>query len=297
MAASVHQRLLDKARKQHRPFNEMLQYLAMERLLYRLSCSPFAADFILKGALMLSVWHIAGSRPTMDIDLLGRTSNDHDHVADIIRNLCVQAVDEDDGFVFDPDSVIVSKITEDATYEGSRIRFQGHLGNARLDLQIDIGFGDDVIPRPQDIELPSILGFPAPKLRGYTKESSIAEKFSAMLELRELNSRVKDFFDIWILSRQCDFDGTILRMAIESVLSKRSLTLTLPPIAFQDTFASAPIKDSQWKGFLRKNKLTSVPQQFPDVTSAVAEFLSPVIDSIANGHLFACSWKAPGPWR
>jgi hypothetical protein len=163
-------------------------------------------------------------------------------------------------------------------------------------LQIDIGFGDDVVPGPQDIELPSMLDLPVPKLRGYTRESSIAEKFSAMLELGELNSRVKDFFDIWILSRQFDFDGQPLILAISNVLSKRAIKLEFPLTAFQDHFTKNPVKDNQWKGFLRKSHLDFAPQQFCEVAALVEGFLSPVIEALHGERPFDCFWKAPGPW-
>jgi hypothetical protein len=295
IAASVHQRLLDKARRDGRPFNEMLQYLAMERFLYRLAESPHSASFILKGALMFSAWKVSLPRPTMDIDLLGRASNDLDHIAGIVRQLCLQPV-EDDGFVFDPRTVNAARITEDADYEGVRVRFRGRLGNARLAIQIDIGFGDDVVPEPQDIELPSMLDLPVPRLMGYTRESSIAEKFSAMLELGELNSRVKDFFDIWFLSRHFDFDGQALVLAIVNVLSKRAIMLDLPITAFQDGFTKNPVKDSQWKGFLRKSHLDYAPEQFCDVVAMVENFLSPALEAMHNARPFDCFWKAAGPW-
>lgn len=296
VAASVHQRLLDKARRDDRPFNEMLQYLAMERFLYRLAESPHAANFILKGALMFPAWNVALPRPTMDIDLLGRAPNDLEHIAEVMRQICHQSV-EDDGFVFDPETVNASRITEDSDYEGVRVRFRGSLGNARLAMQIDIGFGDEVVPEPQDIEFPSMLNLPVPKLKGYTRESSIAEKFSAMLQRGEINSRVKDFFDIWLLSRQFYFDGQALQIAIASVLSKRKTELVLPITAFQDRFTKSPGKNSQWKGFLRKNHLDYAPDQFYEVVALVESFLSPVLKAMKSEQAFNHIWKPTGPWQ
>lgn len=296
MAASVHQRLLNKAREEARPFNEMLQYLAMERFLYRLAQSPYANDFVLKGALMLSAWKVPSPRPTMDIDLLAHTKNDLQQLADIIQRICSEPV-ERDGFVFDPGSVAASRISADAEYEGVRIRFRGNLGNARLVLQIDVGFGDEIVPGPQDIELPSILGFPVPKIKGYTRESSISEKLCAMLELGELNSRVKDFFDIWLLSRQFDFSGQTLLKAIASVLSNRAIILRLPPSAFENTFIESPVKQSQWQGFLRKSQLAIAPREFSEAAHCVAGFLTPPLEATAAEQPFPQFWKAPGPWQ
>lgn len=212
-AASVRQRLLNRARSDRRPFNELLQYYAMERLLYRLSQSPHADRFILKGALMLRAWHTPLVRPTMDIDFLGRTSNEEGSIAAQVREILSVAVNPD-GLVFDPDSIQAERITEDADYEGIRIRFKGRLDSARANMQIDIGFGDIVFPGPELSELPTLLNSPAPRLLCYSRESAIAEKFEAMVKLRELNSRMKDFYDIWLLSRQFDFAGENMAEAI-----------------------------------------------------------------------------------
>lgn len=201
LPASVHQRLLNRAKRDYRPFNELLQYYAMERFLYRLAQSPHANRFILKGALMMRAWRSPESRPTMDIDLLEKTNNEEVSILAQIRDvLDVEVVP--DGMTFNPASIYAERITEDADYEGIRIRFLGALGSARVNLQIDIGFGDVVFPGPETIELPTMLDFPGPRLWCYSRESTIAEKFEAMVKLGELNSRMKDFYDIWSLSRQ-----------------------------------------------------------------------------------------------
>jgi len=190
IALSVHQRLLNKARQTSRTFNELLQHYAIERFLYRISKSPNSDRFILKGALMFTVWSRLNSRPTMDIDLLGRIDNSLDVIVAAMQDACKSEV-ENDGMVFDPESVIAVRITEDAEYQGVRVRIQGNLGNARISLQIDIGFGDEVYPHPGKIQYPTLLDFPAPELSGYTMESTIAEKFQAMVKLGLLNSRMK----------------------------------------------------------------------------------------------------------
>ncbi len=216
IAASVRQRLLNQARNDKRPFSELLQYYAMERFLYRLSQSGHADRFILKGALMLRVWFSPQAstqfRPTMDIDMLGLTSNEEDSIIDKIKDI-ISVDTEPDGLIFDLDSIRAERITEDADYEGIRVRFTGSLDTARIHMQIDVGFGDIVHPEPVESELPTILDFPAPKLLCYSRESAIAEKFEAMLKLGELNSRMKDFFDIWLLSQQFDYDGADLAEA------------------------------------------------------------------------------------
>lgn len=234
--ASIRQRLLNRAKADSRPFNELLQYYAMERFLYRLSMSRHSERFILKGALMLRVWRAPEIQPTMDIDMLGMTSNSEaDIVAQFIDIITVDA--EPDGLVFDPQTVRTEEIAEDADYKGIRVRFQGLLDSARVNMQIDIGFGDIVHPEPQISELPTILGTSGPRLLCYSRESAIAEKFEAMVKLRELNSRMKDFHDIWLLSRQFDFDGTVLYDAIRQTFTHRATELSEEIVAFSDSFA------------------------------------------------------------
>ena len=189
LAASVRDRLLNQAKRTKRPFNELLQYYAMERFLYRLAKSKYAAQFVLKGALMLRVWQSSESRPTMDVDLLGITSNDEDEITAQIREILSTEV-EPDGLHFDTSSVTAERIIEDADYQGLRIRFHGTLGSAKVNMQLDIGFGDVVFPEAVLSKYPTILDFPAPELRCYSRESAIAEKFEAMVKLGELNSRM-----------------------------------------------------------------------------------------------------------
>ena len=207
IGASVRQRLLNKARETGRPFSELLQYFAMERFLYRLSKSEYADKFVLKGALMLTAWNAPLLRPTMDIDLLGRIGNDIGAMAAIVREICAGRVEPDDGLVFDAATVQGERIAEAAEYEGVRIRFRATLDAARIQMQLDIGFGDIVVPAAVPTIYPTILDLPAPHLLAYSRETAIAEKFEAMVKLGELNSRMKDFFDIWLLSRSFDFDG------------------------------------------------------------------------------------------
>lgn len=186
IGASVRQRLLNRARAEGRPFQELLQYFAMERFLYRLAKSAFADLFVLKGALLLTVWKAPVTRRTMDIDLAGRTSNELDHIRSVIAELC-ESVTEPDALEFDPASIEVKRIKEDAEYEGVRVRCQGTLAKARIPMQIDIGFGDVIVPKPVDVEYPAMLEFPPPVLRSYPKETVVAEKLEALTVLGTLN--------------------------------------------------------------------------------------------------------------
>ena len=295
-AASVRQRLLNNARETGRPFNELLQYFAMERFLYRLSKSSYADNFVLKGALMLTVWKAPLSRPTMDIDFLGQLDNNIEAIIAVTKDICGQKV-EPDGIIFDLTSIRGEPITEDADYEGVRVRFHGSLGTANFTMQLDIGFGDVVIPAPASLEYPTILDLPAPRIRGYSKESTIAEKFEAMVKLGALNSRMKDFFDIWLLSRQFNFQGQRLAAAIEKTFSSRGTDIQSEPIALTNSFAGDPTKVAQWRGFIRKNRLTNVPQDFGKVIKAIVVFLGPVAKTLVATKPFEATWIAPGPWR
>lgn len=286
--------LLNEARKANRPFNELLQYYAMERFLYRLSKSPHATRFILKGALMFTAWKLESYRPTMDIDLLGKAPHQVDRVVAIAKEVCSQPV-EPDGLISNSDTVKGARIAENANYEGVRIRFQAHLGTARVILQLDIGFGDVIVPAPQPVEYPTILNFPAPRLRGYSKESIVAEKFESLVTLGILNSRMKDYYDIWTLSRHFDFDGLILGNAIAKTFSNRGTKIVPDPIGLTAKFADDPTKKSQWRGFIRKSRLDASPD-LGEVLLAIASFLGPLATALSAARSFQGKWTAPGPW-
>ena len=296
IAASVHQRILNKSRESARPFNDLLQYYAIERFLYRLSRSSYAGKFILKGALMLMVWEVRAFRSTMDIDMLGKMKNSTDAIIAMVRDVCLQEV-EPDGIVFDRDSIRGQMITEDADYEGVRINFRGSLDTARISIQLDVGFGDIVIPSPELMAYPTILDLPAPQIRGYSKESTIAEKFEAMVRRGIMNSRMKDFWDIRLLSRQFDFDGRTLAAAITETFTARHTVIPADPVAFTEAFIRDEAKQSQWKAFLRKNRMTGAQDTFEEAVNAVSLFLKPVVYGLVNSKPVPATWKAPGPWR
>lgn len=294
--ASVHQRLLDKARASSRPFNELLQYFAIERFIYRLSESPHADRFILKGALMFPAWSGSTSRPTMDIDLLGKIDNRLEAIVSVMKDVCGMDV-EADGMSFNAKTVTAARITEDADYEGMRVRIQGSLGKARVSLQIDIGFGDVIVPGPGRVAYPTLLDFPAPELNGYTMESTIAEKFQTMVKLGVLNGRMKDFYDIWMLSRMFDFRGVTLAEAIRAAFEQRGTRLDAVPVLFRAIVREEEGKQIQWRGFIRKTKLTEAPDDFKEVVDRLADFLSPIAGTLEKGKSFGKQWKAPGPWQ
>jgi hypothetical protein len=296
VAASVRQRLTNAAKQTGRPFQEVLQYFAMERFLYRLSLSPHSDRFVLKGALMFTVWGAPASRPTRDIDFLARLSNSVDVIVPVIRDVCQQAV-EPDGLVFDVDSLVGQAIKENADYSGVRVTFRAFLENARIPMQIDIGFGDVVVPDAAFTDYPTILELAAPRLRTYPQVTVVAEKFEAMVKLGQLNSRMKDFFDLWLLSRQFEFDGATLSTAVSRTFEHRQTAINSRPVALTTTFANDSVKQTQWKGFLRKSRLNTAPPELSDVINAISAFLLPLAERLSAGQGLSSVWRPPGPWR
>jgi hypothetical protein len=267
----------------------------MERFLYRLCRSPYAERFVLKGALMLRVWDAPTARPTKDVDLLGRMANSLDNLSNIVREICVVEV-EPDGLVFKEATVKAGRIKPDADYQGVRVRFDGLLGKARIAMQLDVGFGDVVMPGPQDIDYPTLLDLPAPRLKGYPRESVIAEKFEAMVKLGTLNSRMKDFYDTWLLSRQFDFDGATLTRAVTATFANRKTTMDPKPVALTPTFSESPVAETQWRAFVRKGKFAPAPEHLSETVAAVAEFLLPIARARHAGDAFVMMWTPSGLW-
>jgi len=292
LPASIHQRLLNKARQSGRAFNELLQYYAIERLLYRLSISEYSELFTLKGALMFNAWGLTNLRSTRDIDLLGHTQNTVDAVLKIFQDLSKLEA-EPDGLEFDPVHIQSERIKEDADYEGIRITMTARLGKTRLTIQIDIGFADVITPAPERLDYPTILDFPAPHLYGYPPETVIAEKFQAMTVLGMANSRMKDFYDIWMLITNFEFDGMVIQTAIERTFQNRSTELpTEKHIIFSEEFADN--KRDQWSAFSRKlrDKNTIVMDQ---IIAVMRGFFFPVLHASQQGTVLKKKWKSK--WR
>lgn len=271
--ASIRQRLLNRSRQEQRPFNELLQYYAMERFLYRLSQSEHARSYILKGALMLRVWEAPEARPTMDIDMLGPANNEPETIMKQVKDVLAASVVED-GLVFQPESLKTEPIAKDADYHGTRIRFTGSLDGARITMQLDIGFGDAVYPAAQMEDFPTLFELPYPTLLCYSRESAIAEKFEAMVKLGDLNSRMKDFYDIWLLARQFEFDGPQLAEAIRQTFARRGTTVP-NTLSFDSTFIAS--KQPQWQAFHKRLRQSHLPTQFSEILSLVTEFLTPFL--------------------
>ncbi len=297
LAASVRQRLTDLARRCGEDFQLVLTRYVIERLLYRLSRSPYAADFVLKGAMLFPLWTDQPHRPTRDVDLLGRGDPSPDRLVHVFRAVCGSAV-EDDGLVFDTESIRAERIKEDAEYEGVRVQCEVRLGQARIDLQIDVGFGDSIVPPAVEVEYPTVLAFSAPKLLAYPRETVVAEKFQALTVLGLANSRMKDFFDLWVLAHKFPFEGVSLAEAIRATFHHRRTELPQgPPLALRSEFGTDPLKVKQWQAFVGKGKLNVNQATLEQVCFFLAGFLMPPVDALIAGRQFEYDWPPAGPWR
>ena len=244
-------RLLNLAKLRGEDLDLVLKRYGIERLLYRVSQSAHRDAFILKGAMLFELWMGRAHRTTKDLDLLGSGSADIPRLEAIFRELCMLPVDPD-GLAFFPESVKGTEIREDSLYQGVRVTLLARLGVARISLQVDIGFGDAVFPAPEEIEYPSLLGFPCPRLRAYSQATVVAEKFHAMVELGLVNSRLKDYLDIWTILQAFEVPPETLGQAIQATFQRRKTAVPSSlPIGLSRTFATDPQKQVQWKAFLR----------------------------------------------
>lgn len=266
LGESIRQRLKNLSEQRNRPFDEILRYYAMERFLYRLSISPYADKFFLKGGLMLKVWDSMDHRATMDIDLLARTSNKMDHLQRIITEVAVIACEED-GIVFDTERLILRNTQTAGDYNGVSSSFSAKLFTTKMPVLIDIGFNDVIIPKPLQIQYPTLLGMPEPALLGYTLETVIAEKLESIVKLALVNTRMKDFYDLWSILRQYEINLERLKVAILEVFANRKTPLKRS-IAFTSAFYGAREAQQRWNNFLSAMGKEQV--HFEDVVGEIA---------------------------
>jgi len=266
LAASIHARLLNRAKARGEDFNLILTRYAIERFLYRLSLVPARETYWLKGALLFDLWFDVPHRPTRDADFLGFGPSDTEALASTIREICGVAVD--DGMEYNPASITIEEIREDARYGGLRVRLLGRLGNARCTVQLDVGYGDAVTPGPEEAVYPTLLeDQPPPRLRVYPRATVVAEKLEAIVSLGMANSRMKDYFDLRALAREGVLDARLLADAIAATFQRRGTTLPMDvPLGLSDEFARDTAKRAQWKAFLGKNRLDA-----PALDEVIAE--------------------------
>ncbi|HLA90973.1 MAG TPA: nucleotidyl transferase AbiEii/AbiGii toxin family protein [Gemmatimonadaceae bacterium] len=297
LAQSVHTRLVAHAKRLGTDPNLVLTRYAVERFLYRLSRSRHAEQFVLKGALLLLAWLGETIRPTRDADLLGLESLTDVALRELFAEICDLVV-EADGMAFDASSVSVSAIRPENAYGGFRITLRARLGNARLRVRVDVGFGDAVTPPPRLLDYPCLLEFPSPRLRAYSVETTIAEKVHTMVALGPNNSRMRDFYDVFVLAKRRDFRGDPLVRALRATFERRRTAFPdSPPLLLIAESPHVAEKGVQWRAFLAKSALRSAPEEFGAVVSALAGFVVPVITAAREGKSFDSRWIDGGPWR
>jgi len=294
---SVRQRLKNLSEEMEEEFQRVLIRYAIERLLYRLTQSDYIGDFVLKGAMLFCYWNQKLHRATKDLDLLGTGESSVDQLEEIFRTICgVDVVD--DGLRFNKDKVRGVEIREDQEYEGVKILMGAALDSARIPLQIDIGFGDVIVPSPQLVEYPTILEFPSPHLKAYPRETTIAEKYQTIVRFGIASSRVKDFYDIWFLAQKFTFDGQKLSGAIGATFKRRRTTIPLEiPVALSADFFNNKNKQAQWRAFIEKGRLEISVPDLRKVSSFLEQFLIPPALAAATRENFTFTWSPPGPWQ
>jgi len=290
MGASVRARLLDRARAERSDFQILLTRYALERLLYRLSVSAHRDRFILKGAMLFATWVADPFRPTRDLDLLGFGDSGAETIADTFRLICAEPV-VDDGVVFDSVGLEAAPIREEAEYGGVRVRTTATIAGARIPIQVDIGFGDAVTPAPVEIDYPVLLDAPAPRLRAYPVETVVAEKFEALVALGIANSRLKDFYDLWLIAQTFEFRLSALIEAVRRTFERRQTILPVDiPIGLSDEFTVAWV--AQWQTFLGRERMAAAPAELAAVIADLRAFLIPLAGAADVDWI----WPPRGPW-
>lgn len=294
ISSSVRARLTTRAKEKNEDVQSMFIRYGVERFLYRLSVSEPKDRFLLKGAALFSLWFDAPHRPTKDLDLLGFGSSDISDLEDTIKSICEIKVD--DGLEFLTDTVTGGLIREEEKYQGVRVKFIAKLGQARITLQVDVGFGDAVTPHPMVAEFPTLLDFPAPRLRVYPKETVVAEKFEAMVKLGEANGRMKDFWDVNYLLEEFEFDGQVLRSALRATFESRGSTFpTVLPVALGDEFAANPMVLARWTAFISRNRIER-SKILSEVIAELRKFFGPIIEIEEMKKPFLLHWNKYRAW-
>lgn len=296
IAASIHGRLLNLSRKTGEDFQFLLHRYAGERFLYRLGKSAYRQHYILKGAMLFALWGGSAYRPTRDLDFTGYGENAAEGLIPIFREICAAAA-EDDGLIFDGDTLSAEPIRDNTEYRGLRMKFKVRLGNARIDMLVDVGFGNAIEPPPQDVEYPVLLNAPAPNIRAYPHEAVVAEKFHALVMLGERTSRMKDFYDLHALAAQFSFDGATLTRSIKTTFERRRTPIAGSPAALAPRFYKDTTRAQYWRGYLTRNSLPGAPIDFPMVGERLIAFLEPLWEAMTANASFGKNWKPGGPWK
>ncbi len=291
---SIHSRLRNWSRENKLDHNFVMNRYACERLLYRLSISEYADQFILKGAMLFSIWSNEPFRPTKDIDLLGFGADSEERLRNIFRQVSSIKPEKPDGITFDTQNITVEQIREPQEYQGKRIFIP--VTNTRIKVQIDIGFGDVVTPNAIEIDYPSLLDMPAARLKAYNRETVIAEKLEAIVSLGTQNSRMKDYYDLLTISLEYEFDGVLLRDAISATFNRRKTEFPSGiPDGLNTELMLTQNKKTQWDAFIKRSGLET-NQEFGEVISKLCDFLIPPLNAAALQKAFQRKWASDGKW-
>ncbi|MGE5402613.1 MAG: nucleotidyl transferase AbiEii/AbiGii toxin family protein, partial [Ignavibacteriales bacterium] len=287
--ASVRERLRNVSLQSGKEFQSIIRQYVQERFLYRLSKSVYGNSFILKGALLFIAYDISRLRPTKDIDFLGSSiSNDEKDIKAIFKEIL--QVGYEDGLVFDYENIRTEIIAEDGNYHGVRVKIDAFLLNIRERLQIDIGFDDKIVPGPADLIFPALLDFPAPRLKAYSIESALAEKFEAMVSINLFTSRVKDVYDIIYFADFYNFKKDSLKNALMATFSNRGTDIEKRELVFSSEFKEDPQRKDMWKVFLSRSKLNP-GYNFSEAVNKIKIFIDPIFTE-EN----ASTWN-PSKWK
>lgn len=246
--------------------------------------------------MLFWLWEELPYRPTRDLDLLGYGPDDAERLRTVFTALCAVDVPAD-GLVFDPSTISIKAIREESRYHGQRVKLLGFLERTRLSVQVDVGFGDAVVPTPDEVVFPSLLGHPAAQLRAYRRETVVAEKLHALVEHGLATSRIKDLVDLWHLAQHASFAGAELVAAIAATFQRRGTALPLEPPALTTAFSDSPVQQQLWQSFLARSEMTEEPPALPEVIASLAGFLLPPVVAVATSQPLTATWAPGGPWR
>jgi hypothetical protein len=293
---SIRRRLRNELRARGEDVTLGLQRYAVERFLYRLGQSPHRQRFVLKGATLFAIWGTA-YRPTRDIDFTGYGSADQADVLRDVREIC-ETPDAVDQLAFDVENITVEPIRDGSEYDGLRIKIRARLGDSDIPVQIDVGFGNAIVPGPEETEYRTILGDPPPRILAYPRESVVAEKLNAMVTLGERNSRYKDFYDLYSMANSFPFDKDTLVRAVRATFERRATRIdqALPAPLAAPFYASAD-RITQWRAYVTRNGLDGAPTDFPQVGEVISRFLQPVWSGLFANAEEQGDWQPGGPWQ
>lgn len=296
-AASIRRKLLNLSRERGEDFQLVLTHYGLERFLYRLGRSEYFNSFVLKGAMLFAVWTEKVHRSTKDLDLLGYGEDSGERLKSLFQQLGQVEV-EPDGLEFDQASVRVEEIRENQEYRGQRVKLSASLERARIHLQIDISFGDVITPEAEVIKYPTLLEqLPAPRIQAYPRDTMVAEKLQAIVFFGMINSRMKDFYDLWIISRQFPFEGGLLVDAMKATFKRRGTSIPDgTPIGLSEEFASDESSEKQWKAFLNRTDMKDDSLDLAEMLDGLQVFLMPPLSAAKKSEVFAQKWQKGGPW-